>query len=537
MLEKLSTKVLDHLGLVSGMCDELELVQQIDKHLTQDLGQREVSIGTLCKALIINGLGFTERRLYMVSSFFAGKPIELLLGKGVQAKHLNDTVIGRALDAIQAYGTTELFAQLCPVICKQLGLSTRYAHLDSTTFHLDGTYNSDSPPGDDTVLHLTKGYSRDHRPDLNQAVLNLITENQAGIPLHMEALHGNTSDKSSFKQTIEGHIERLQQVTHFDYLTIDSAGYTQENLQTNSSQVKWISRVPETIKACKELISSPIPLQSLQEGYKYAIVGSTYANIRQRWLVIYSQQAYEREIASLTKRYGKQNQKELQAAMRFEKEGFACRKDAQKATENLIKSLKTLQADPFEIIEHLRYRTKGRPKKGAVPEKVYTIKLRLSSPLAPFERLKASKGRFVLATNELDEDKLPDLEVLTAYKGQAKVEKGFRFLKDPQFVASSLFVKKPERVEALLFIMTLCLTVYAAIEYRIRQQLAQQQETLPNQLGKQVDNPTTRWIFELFIGIHVLYGRGQPIPLNIKGIHFKIIQLMGARYKKYYLIE
>ena len=98
------------------------------------------------------------------------------------------------------------------------------------------------------------------------------------------------------------------------------------------------------------------------------------------------------------------------------------------------------------------------------------------------------------------------------YKGQAKVERGFRFLKDPQFVASSFFVKKPKRVEALLFIMTLCLTLYAALEYKLRQKLEQEQQSLPNQLGKPVRNPTTRWVFALFAGIHFLYGaQDQPI--------------------------
>ncbi|MFT7011869.1 MAG: hypothetical protein ACJAWR_001893, partial [Flavobacteriales bacterium] len=53
MASELSTKVLDHLGLVSGMCDELDLVNQIDSHFYQDLEQREVSIGIICKSLII----------------------------------------------------------------------------------------------------------------------------------------------------------------------------------------------------------------------------------------------------------------------------------------------------------------------------------------------------------------------------------------------------------------------------------------------------------------------------------------------------
>jgi transposase len=44
---------------------------------------------------------------------------------------------------------------------------------------------------------------------------------------------------------------------------------------------------------------------------------------------------------------------------------------------------------------------------------------------------------FILATNELDEGQLSSQAVLDGYKGQARAERGFRFLKDPQFLASS----------------------------------------------------------------------------------------------------
>jgi len=49
-------------------------------------------------------------------------------------------------------------------------------------FHVDGKYNSDDVP-EEGVVQITKGYSRDHRPDINQVVLQLICERQAGIPL------------------------------------------------------------------------------------------------------------------------------------------------------------------------------------------------------------------------------------------------------------------------------------------------------------------------------------------------------------------
>ena len=115
-------------------------------------------------------------------------------------------------------------------------------------------------------------------------------------------------------------------------------------------------------------------------------------------------------------------------------------------------------------------------------------------------------------------------------------QRGFRFLKDPQFIASTLFVKKPERVEALLFIMTLCLSVYAAIEFKIRQALKQQDLTFPNQLKKQVNNPTARWIFACFTPVQVLYVNHRPQILNLNDLHRKVIGLLGNAYRKYYML-
>ena len=152
-----------------------------------------------------------------------------MLGDGIEASQLNDSVLGRALDDLHTYGCTKLFSQLTPLICERLGLTPRFVHMDSTDFHLDGHYNAEHPPGEDSqLLHLTKGYSRDHRPDLNQVVLNLIADNQAGIPLHMEALDGNSNDKTSFRKTIATYVEQLQSVTGFTYLVTDSAGYTKK---------------------------------------------------------------------------------------------------------------------------------------------------------------------------------------------------------------------------------------------------------------------------------------------------------------------
>lgn len=86
------------------------------------------------------------------------------------------------------------------------------------------------------------------------------------------------------------------------------------------------------------------------------------------------------------------------------------------------------------------------------------------------------KGRFILATNQLDETILPSEEILKQYKEQQSVEGGFRFLKDPWFMVDSFFVKTRRRIEALMMIMTLCLLVYNFAQYRVRKTLSENRD-------------------------------------------------------------
>src|SRR5467141_3973870 len=127
---------------------------------------------------------------------------------------------------------------------------------------------------------------------------------------------------------------------------------------------------------------------------------------------------------------------------------------------------------------------------------------------------------FILATNELDEDQLSSQAVLDGYKGQSHAERGFRFLKDPQFLAAALSLKKPERIMALLMVMTVCLLVYAALESRIRKALKDHEATFPNQKGQPVQNPTARWVFQYVVGIHLLRIPGEgAFVLHLKDQH------------------
>lgn len=167
------SKILDHLGLVAAMFDELELGQEIDQHIAQDFEQRKVSIGQAVKAMVLNGLGFVNQRLYLVPAFFETKPTGRLIGAGILPEHLHDDTLGRALDALYDAGVTELFRDVAAHAVVRLGIRPRFGHVDATSFHVDGDYNSREEPEAD-VVHIRQGYSRDHRPELNQVVLDLM---------------------------------------------------------------------------------------------------------------------------------------------------------------------------------------------------------------------------------------------------------------------------------------------------------------------------------------------------------------------------
>jgi transposase len=104
------TERLDHLGIVVGVCQEVGIAEWLDKRAGEN--RRSVSVGTATVAMILNGLGFTNRQLYLVPQYFENKPVEHLLGKGITADMLNDDCLGRTLDWICENDVTTLFAGL-----------------------------------------------------------------------------------------------------------------------------------------------------------------------------------------------------------------------------------------------------------------------------------------------------------------------------------------------------------------------------------------------------------------------------------------
>lgn len=532
------TKKLEQLGIVAGICDEIKLMDAIDE--TVQKPNRKVSVGTAVKAMILNALGFSNRALYLTPTFYASKPVELLLGKGIQADDLNDDSLGTALDALYENGITEVFYNVSSQALNKYGISHRFIHLDSTTFSLHGKYNSEDPDDPTEVVTITKGHSKDSRPDLNQVVFQLICSYRSTIPLWVEVLSGNTNDKSSFKKTIKAYRQQMNQ-KEMPYVVADSALYSKTSLQELQG-VKWVTRVPETIREAKDLINSTEKKDMTEisdSGYSYKVMKSNYSDIEQRWLVVYSEKAFKREYTTLTKRIRKECDKQDKEVWHLSKKAFSCEADAVKAADGFSRKMKYHQLE-YMVKEENRYEKKGRPTKDSlVLDKEYFISGSLKIDTEKVGAESDRKGYFIIATNEMDEKRLSSEQLLSVYKDQGvSVERGFRFLKDPMFYAESLYLKSPSRIMALLMVMGLSLLVYSLAERKVREELKKTNKTVPNQLGKPTSTPTLRWIFQMFDGIlHMKIHDGTQIEqmaMNMRPEHKAIIQAFGKHVEKMY---
>lgn len=196
---EIQTLSMDHHGLVAGVCQDLQIAVLIDARLRID-PQRKISPGQAVVAMILNGLGFTNKRLYLTHQFFANKPVERLLGAPISAEDLTDYTLGHTLDDIFNYGASKLFGEVAFDVALTNDLLGELSHIDTTSLSVHGQYDSQVEPG---VIELKHGFSKDHRQDLKQAVLSLIVNGPSNLPLWMEPLNGNSSDKTSFHETIK----------------------------------------------------------------------------------------------------------------------------------------------------------------------------------------------------------------------------------------------------------------------------------------------------------------------------------------------
>ena len=527
-----TTRSLDHHGIVSGTYDELEIGTVIDELLPK-FGQHKLAHSIVVKAMILNCLGFTDSRLYMYSQYFETLPIERLLGPGISASDLSDDVLGRTLDEIYGADSTQLFMKLALKMMEKVNIKTQLLQCDTTNFSVYGDYKHIDGS---SAIEITYGHAKDGRDNLQRFGLGTIT-NQYGIPLFAKAYSGNASDK----ETIIEAMKRLQENITFPddvYYIADSALYSEGNIKSMRKGMKWITRVPSTLNLAKDLLASDLDFkQGEDQRYSFYETIVEYGGIEQKWVVVHSTEMQKRKDVTFERKIQKkitESQKDLKELNKVE---FACEEDARAALERWKKE------NPYCMLETMGISTisakengkRGRPKKDEKLIVRYVVDAKAVRNEEITQNEKEYQGRFIIASNDLS---LNAEKMLEHYKNQSQVEKGFRFIKDKSFRVSEVYLKKPQRIEALSMIMVLTLMIYSVAEWKLRERLKETGETIPDQVKKQTQKPTLKWVFMLMreiteVKIEVDSKIVTKIA-NMNEVKDKIIKLMGKNCEKYY---
>ena len=143
------------------------------------------------------------------------------------------------------------------------------------------------------------------------------------------AVSGNEVDSKNFGEIAVEYEKRIQ----VDSLIVaDSALYTESNIKLMSS-LKWLTRVPLTIKLAKSLVMSLAEsefVKSEKSGYSYAQRKITYGDIEQRWLVVQSQDRKKSDLKKLSKKIKTALINTQAKLKKLAQEKFACAADARK---------------------------------------------------------------------------------------------------------------------------------------------------------------------------------------------------------------
>ena len=416
---------LDHLGIVAGVCEEIGLVEYFDR-LDEQVHAR-VSVGQAVLAMVLNGLGLSNRRLYLVSQFFEHKPIERLIGPGITPADLNDDCLGRALDWLTANDLTALFAGLAHQARRRFAVAAEVVHVDSTSFSVEGAYEREDDEANEALIRITYGSSRDHRADLKQWQLSLATTTH-GVPLGLQVLDGNASDQVTLAQQVEEVVYQLRTEREEEPIYVaDSALYSEATMTDLEQQgIRWISRVPETSLQAKAFVAEePVHWQGTETLHWYereVRIGDR----TERWVVAQSAEGVAQQQTTLQRRVEQEHQRWTKRLRELEQRPFACEADALVALTEAKKGAPPWLAIDLSVEVSAHYARRGRPRPGVAPEQVWRVQGSVSMVQAAIQAEAERKAKFIVATNVPATCKSAE-EVLRLYKAQSGVERGFAF--------------------------------------------------------------------------------------------------------------
>jgi transposase len=522
--QEISVAQVNHLPIVAHFARRLGLVELVNELVPT---QMEVEPGVIALGLVLDTLS-GRSPLYHLQTAFGECDRALLFGQELPEEYFSDDNVGRMLDAFFEAGTQRIFSALSVRALESFPVSTHHVHFDTTSINVFGDYlgaQEETAP-----FKMAHGYSKDKRPDLKQFVLSLLCV-EGNVPVFGKIEDGNASDKAlnhRLLSEISGHMHKYGvEADAFVYIA-DSAMVTDANLAQLGERTLFISRLPATYNEHERVILAAIEADDWQAvgpiaqtaptknrpGASYRLhEGSvTIDGKAYRAVVVHSSAHDRRRLKRLEREIEASRSEIAQVAKEAEKQTFFCRPDAEAAAAQ-GRTLRTAYHLLEVWVEERPRFSPGRPKKGTprLPVAIdYVLRTRIAEQQEAMAKRQQMAGCFVLLSNvPADGEAAYSAErILRTYKEQHGIEKNFGFLKDDQIV-NALFLKRPERIEALGLILLISLLIWRLIERVMRTELEARQATLPGWDNKPTVRPTAYMVTWKFKGVLLLCFGGQ----------------------------
>jgi transposase len=535
-----------HLPIVKAYADKIGLVEVINQLVPAEMA---VDPGTIVLGMILDTLS-GRSPLYRLEEFFAHQDTALLLGQAIAPEAFNDDTGGRVLERLYDTGTMKVFTA-CAVRADQVcHFDKRYVHFDTTSVSVYGDY---LPPEDqqehEVPFTITHGYSKDKRPDLKQFVFATLCVDRA-VPIWGTPEDGNASDKTVNNTLLSNIATFLGQhgVAPGAYIYVaDAALVTEDNLAALGDTL-FITRLPATYNECGRLIAEAVAHNAWEDvgvlahtkptkhrpatSYKAAEGEVTLYGTAYRAVVVHSSAQDKRRQQRLARDIQASYSTMHTTVRTAGQQEYFCRADADRAAAQL-RAVHT----PYHLVdvtvEARPVYGRGRPSSHK-PRPVTARRYRLKTTIRPHTerigRMEEEAGCFVLLTNVPTAGNLAHSarEILTVYKEQHGTEQNYGFLKDPVIV-NSLFLKKPERIEALGLVLLLALLLWRLMERQMRAHVESTGMPLPGWDKKTTERPTAFMMMTKFAGVLVCkVGPARPLARPLSAVQQQYLVALGG---------
>lgn len=542
-------KHLDVLPMVKHYITELGVHKLFETYIPNNNGSEIDPAQVLC--VMIMNIVAAAKPLYQVdewlSDYLDGKTEEMSL-----AGKYNDDRLGRCLDRLfNADRHSLMTAATCAAI-KVYELETGRIHNDSTTVSFSGAYERFA----DGTVDLARGYNKDGRPDCKQIVFGLNITEDGHVPLSYQLFDGNQADVTT-------HIpnwDRLRELLgreDFIYIGDSKVCSTANMNHIVGNGGKFITILP---KNRKEVVQFRDRLEQgeeieWQDGYRkedsrkkgswvtYRFYEGEKSQEGYRIIWVHSSSKEIQDRKTRDRRISKTEEGFKELSGKLNRYKLKTREQIEQVVASICKGSGDLVMP--EIIEEKTVAKvkigRGRPGPNTDYEDREQINYRLQwcRNEEAIKKDARTDGIFPLITNT----ELAATEVLQTYKKQPFLEKRFQTQKTVLEVAP-VFLEKPSRIEAMMFLYFIGLMIVSLMERNIRKEMATQKITkIPiSASGLKTKSPTWNNLCRFFRNVHLsLITQGQMIiRSSVKGLtalHYQMLKLLKVSRTAYDLTD